>query len=415
MQSLIEKVLLAKPERVREHLALMEATGFVERAPTSWQICQGVLRMLHRVVFRPETVGTCKQFEPRGTVRARLLENRALRFPFLLREKAIAPLDLSGLASSRERIIRHLLGAHHDGHQFVYDLQLLAVHEGALDELERRAEAIVSGEDPRAEWLRDLVVFERYHENLLEAVRAFKRGELRLSPDDDRDPDISFTAYLDWCRSQPETLDETLRAWLLPPPSRAALKDAPLTRDDLLAFDREQLHEVMNRGHAIDPRDLEGMAYRGISLGQPRLVESITWKKFQKVFYRDPSSGRLMGYNVRLEQNGLDAPPVPKTKGGAPFVFGYFEVVPCDETPKGLREGFPGLMLDYGRGENGADVTAVLRDPLVAVNEGDPSLLLGYSIVELGPAKIPTPTYFLLERPEPIAEGLPMARAAVAA
>src|SRR5690606_12768511 len=187
------------------HLRRMEDAGVVSRAPNPWQICQGVVRMWHRVVFRPETIGTSKSFHPRTTRRARMLENRPVRFPFLLRERAIAPLDFSGLASSPERIISHLVGAHHDGHQFVYDLQLLAVHEGALDEVERRALAVVRGEDPRAEYLRDLVVFEHYHENLLAAVRAFKRGELRLSPEDERSPDISFTAYLDWCASQPET------------------------------------------------------------------------------------------------------------------------------------------------------------------------------------------------------------------
>src|SRR5690606_9022511 len=152
---------------------------------------------------------------------------------------------------------------------FVYDLQLLAVHEGALDEVERRALAVVRGEDPRAEYLRDLVVFEHYHENLLAAVRAFKRGELRLSPEDERSPDISFTAYLDWCASQPETPADTLRAWLDAPRSRATLGEGPITREQLLAFDRAQLREVMNRGHAIDPRDLEGRAYQGISLGLP--------------------------------------------------------------------------------------------------------------------------------------------------
>jgi hypothetical protein len=403
MQAVIEKVLLAKPERVRENLSRMRDADVAPRVPNPWQICQGVVRMWHRVVFRPETIGMSTAFQPRSTLRARVLENRPLRFPFLLRERAIAPLDFSGLASTPQRIISHLLGAHHDGHQFVYDLQLLAVHEGALDEVERRALAVVSGEDPRAAYLRDLVVYENYHENLLEAVRAFKRGELELAPEDDADPDISFTAYLGWCAAQPETPSETLRVWLGAPRSRATLGEGAITRDQLLAFDRAQLREVMNRGHAIEPSALEGMAYQGVSLGMPRLFEELSWKKFQKTFHRDPRSGALRGWNVRLEQNGLDEPCVPKTKDGAPFTFGHFEVVPAHETPAGLREGFDGLMIDYGRGENGADVTSVLRDPLVAVNEGDASLLLGYSIVALGPAKIPTPTYFLLERPEPLA------------
>ena len=53
---------------------------------------------------------------------------------------------------------------------------------------------------------------------------------------------------------------------------------------------------------------------RGTSLGLPALVEKLTWKTFQKTFYRDPRTGRLLGWNVRLEQDGLDAPSRPRLK-----------------------------------------------------------------------------------------------------
>lgn len=184
---------------VEETLARIEERRIVERTPTRAQIDRGILRMLHRLLFRSGTVGTSKAGRVRPTLRARLLWLRPLRIPFLIRERAIAPFDLSGLASPPERIIRHLLAAHHDGVQFAYDLELLALYDGKLEELRDRTRAIVSGRDPRASWLRDLTVFEGYHEALLDAVERALRGERLLTPAEERDPDLSLRGYLAWC------------------------------------------------------------------------------------------------------------------------------------------------------------------------------------------------------------------------
>ncbi|MRG91134.1 hypothetical protein [Polyangium spumosum] len=206
--------LLLFPRRISENLARVEASGLVPRAPNLVQLSLGVIRMWVRLVTRPETIGTCREHRVRPTLRARLLAYRPLRFPFLVRERAIAPLDFSGLASSRERVLRHLLGAHHDGNQFAYDLELLGIHPGALEELHERAARVVSGEDPRAEWLRDLVVFEGYHESLLAAVERARTDGVRLAPREADDPDISFSGYLRWCARMPATWREALPALL---------------------------------------------------------------------------------------------------------------------------------------------------------------------------------------------------------
>jgi hypothetical protein len=199
--------LLLRPERVEARLSQ------IDRPPNLWQVALGVLRMVHRLIFRSQTVGTCDR-PVRNTRRAKLLQWRALRLPFLVAERAVAPFDLSGLLSSRERILRHLLGAHHDRHQFAYDLEMLSADEGALEELIVRARAVVEGRDPRSAWLRDLAVFEGYHESLLLAAERARCGNLSLPEPDARDPDISFFAYLDWCRAQPPTPRATLYALL---------------------------------------------------------------------------------------------------------------------------------------------------------------------------------------------------------
>jgi len=204
--------LLLFPRTIADNLERAERAGIVEHAPNLVQVSLGVIRMWFRVATRPETIGTCREHRVRPTMRARLLHWRPLRFPFLLRERAIAPLDFSGLASSRERILRHLLGAHHDANQFAYDLELLGIHPGALEELHERVRGIVTGEDPRAEWLRDLVVFENYHESLLAAVERALEGRVQLAPHEAGDPDIALSAYLRWCAEQPSTWREALPA-----------------------------------------------------------------------------------------------------------------------------------------------------------------------------------------------------------
>lgn len=161
--------------------------------------------------------------------------------------------------------------------------------------------------------------------------------------------------------------------------------------DTLRHASRAQLRERLLHGHPVEPSALEGWAYRGTSLGLPRFVERLTWKTFQKTFWREPSSGRLLGWNVRLEQDGLDAPSRPKVKRGEPVTTGHYEVV----RPEGVRapDGFNrGLIIDYGR----------LRDPLVALEPGNSDLLLGVSYLALGPLCVETPTYFLLQREHPL-------------
>jgi hypothetical protein len=169
--------------------------------------------------------------------------------------------------------------------------------------------------------------------------------------------------------------------------------------DTLRHASRAELRARIVAGHPVDPGAIEGWAYRGTSLGLPRVVERLTWRTFQKTFYRQPVTGRLIGWNVRLEQDGLDAPSRPKrTPGGEPVTTWHYEVIAPDglPTPRGFDRG---LLIDYGRGANPPlDPIRWSRDPLVAVEAGSADLLLGVTYVALGRLCIETPTYFLLER-----------------
>lgn len=174
------------------------------------------------------------------------------------------------------------------------------------------------------------------------------------------------------------------------------------TARDFLALDRRTLGEMLSAGHAIDPRALDESEYRGVSLGLPGPIVSLTWLTFRKTFHRDPRTGRLRGWNVRMEQTGLDGPSVPMRKNGEPICFGHYEVVeaagrgspiPCEQ----------GLLIDYGRGANARlDPVRRARDPIVALEKGSVERLLGWTYLDLGVRHVGTPSFFLLERQGPL-------------
>jgi hypothetical protein len=195
--------------RMQLSLDRIARSGLVPTVPNVWQVRLGILRMWGRLLFRSETVGTSAQ-PVRRTWRARLLRFRFVRFFPLVWERAIAPFDLSGLKSAPERIMHHLIVAHHDDDQFVYDLELLSTHVGRLEELRDAVRMVLESDAPRAHWLRDLVVFEGYHESLLAAVEQAIAGHFVCR--DPFDPDISLRGYLAWCARQPATPGETWHA-----------------------------------------------------------------------------------------------------------------------------------------------------------------------------------------------------------
>lgn len=171
---------------------------------------------------------------------------------------------------------------------------------------------------------------------------------------------------------------------------------------DFLRLSKRELGERLAAGHAIDPAALDDSEYRGVSLGLPGPIVSLTWLVFRKTFHRDPRTHRLRGWNVRMEQNGLDGARVPMRKGGDPICFGHYEVVGA----RGCRSPIPceqGLLIDYGRGANPTlDPVRRARDPIVALEPGSVDRLLGWTYLDLGLTRVSTPSFFLLEREGPL-------------
>jgi hypothetical protein len=178
------------------------------------------------------------------------------------------------------------------------------------------------------------------------------------------------------------------------------LAHAMLTAHDLSSLSHRELRARLAQGHPLRPDDVAGSAFRGVSLGVPALVERLTWKTFQKAFFRDNARGIVRGWNVRVEQRGTSSPGVPRLRGGSPWTFGHFLVrEAAGRAPAGCDAG---LLLDYGPLASRLDPLSAMRDPLVAVNPGSTDLLLGWSYLQIGPRCVPTPSFFSLEREGPV-------------
>jgi hypothetical protein len=165
----------------------------------------------------------------------------------------------------------------------------------------------------------------------------------------------------------------------------------------ILDLDSASLYAALASGQPVDPEELRNSEYKGISLNMPGFVDRFFWKTFKKVFCNDLKRGVLRGWNVRLEQEGVDAPCRPKSKNGAIDTFGHYVVRPASEYGCPVALGDGAVMLDYGLGGNRRmDLVRPTRDPVVAIEKGSSKLLLGWSYMDLGIMRMRTPSFFLL-------------------
>lgn len=205
------RFVLRNPERVEWHLERLYASGRIDVRPNLWQVTMGVVYMLHRMVFRPATIGL-DETPVRQTWRARVWHYRPFRFPFLIWEKAIDPIDLTGLSGTMERKHRHLVAAYHPGDNALYDLECMTCDPEALQSLREDVVHILEGQTSRARFLKDLVVYEGYHERLLVLIDRAMAGDFAPAVGKENHPDTTLRGFLRWCAKQPETPEATFQA-----------------------------------------------------------------------------------------------------------------------------------------------------------------------------------------------------------
>ena len=173
----------------------------------------------------------------------------------------------------------------------------------------------------------------------------------------------------------------------------------------LLQMSGDELFAIVQRGAPLDLDAIADTTYTGIDLSMPAWFHKLMWKSFRKTFHRDPVSGRIRGWNVKVEQVGWDAPPPAKVDGkGVPLTFGHYEVRAATGLtfPRGWHGGH---FLDYRvAGNHAMDFPANCGYcPLVAVNPGSSELLLGWEIFNVAGMQIPLRDFWLLKREGPLA------------
>lgn len=176
------------------------------------------------------------------------------------------------------------------------------------------------------------------------------------------------------------------------------------TLDQVLQLDNSQLYDIVRQAHPLDLEALADTSYTGIDLSMPAIFHKLFWKLFRKTFHRDPKTGVLRGWNVKVQQTGWDKPPAPKlNKSGKPLTFGHYEV----RSARGLKfpRGWQGSdYLDYRvAGNTFFDFPARTGYcPLVAVNKGSMDLLLGWEVFNISGLQIPLNDFWLLKREGPL-------------
>jgi hypothetical protein len=157
--------------------------------------------------------------------------------------------------------------------------------------------------------------------------------------------------------------------------------------------------ETLMRGGQSPPAEsLVNFEWRGYNTGwQARLLGI---QKFIKGFFL--AGGDIEGYNIPVEQNGLEAAWLHEPSSEYPRRYAFFVVTPVDpSTPDRLYPG--ALLLNYGASRRSTDAPAIarrIRDYLVLPDPADPDVLLGKAYLAFGSLRLPS-NYFILQRLRP--------------
>jgi hypothetical protein len=159
---------------------------------------------------------------------------------------------------------------------------------------------------------------------------------------------------------------------------------------------RAELRSAYEGGDAPDLDALVGYEFRGFNTGA--LPKRLGIQKFIKGFFRDGAA--VEGYNLPVQQNGLDGPWLPRASEQPPRRFGFFMVDRVRAgTPEAARAPEGAVMLDYGASARNPwwRPERLLRDCLVVPDRGEPDVLLGRAFLAVAGQRLHA-AYFVIER-----------------
>ena len=186
---------MASEQDIQDRIGFFVKHGYTDRLPSPWQIKVGCLAML------PVTLSESERERERS--RSTLMGQVPIRVPLQILYNPRQILPDTGLTHRPEQLVRHVLSVYHEDAFLGYDLQLLQSHPRGLALLREEAAKVVEGKTLWAPYLRQLVGWPGYHEELIRLADAAERFEY---PDPlDVDPRFaSLVGFSEFCCSMPD-------------------------------------------------------------------------------------------------------------------------------------------------------------------------------------------------------------------
>ena len=158
-----------------------------------------------------------------------------------------------------------------------------------------------------------------------------------------------------------------------------------------------QLEAIVRASKSPALESLVGFEWRGFNTSWR--LKAMGLQKFIKGFFQEGK--RVEGYNIPVQQNGLDAPWLDLPTLESPKRFAFYLVTDVDR--ESVDNFYPkAILLDYGSSQRNPTfgIERLVRDYVIQPDPNNPDLLLGKAYLAIGPLRLPS-NFFVLERLRP--------------
>jgi hypothetical protein len=166
---------------------------------------------------------------------------------------------------------------------------------------------------------------------------------------------------------------------------------------ELARSSNAQLEAILRAANGPALESLVGFEWRGFNTSWR--LKAMGLQKFIKGFFQEGK--RVEGYNIPVQQNGLDTPWLDLPTLESPKRFAFYWVTEVDR--ESVDNFYPkAILLDYGSSQRNPiyGIERLLRDYVVQPDAHNPDLLLGKAYLAIWPLRMPS-NYFILERLRP--------------
>jgi hypothetical protein len=163
---------------------------------------------------------------------------------------------------------------------------------------------------------------------------------------------------------------------------------------ELVQVSDARREEILCASKAPAFESLVGYEWMGFNVSA--VVRMLGLQKFIKGFFQ--GKAHVEGYNIRVLQNGLDAPWLVQPTQETPKRFGFYTLTAVDgAAPSRIYPD--AVLLDYGASQRNpaGRIERALRDYLGQPDPNDPDVLLGKAYFALGRRRVPS-NFFVLQR-----------------